>query len=174
MEKIIIIGCSGSGKTTFAEKLSQKTGIELFYLDSVWHKPDRTHISREEFDKILPEILAKEAWIIDGNYQRTLETRMKACDTVVFFDLPTDVCLDGATARLGKARYDLPWIDYELDTKLKEEIEAFPTKNRPQIYELLEKYGQGREIVIFKSRAEAEEFLNDVASPSQFRYAEAE
>ncbi len=159
MKKIIIIGCSGSGKTTFAEKLAQKTGTELFYLDCVWHKPDRTHISREDFDERLAEILQKEKWIIDGNYQRTLEARMKVCDTVFFFDLPTEVCLEGATERLGKARYDLPWIDTELDPKLKEEIESFGTKNRPQIYELLEKYKQGREVFIFKSREETDEYL---------------
>lgn len=157
--KAIVIGCPGSGKTTFANKLTQKTGTELFYLDAVWHKPDRTHISREEFDKILPEILKKEAWIIDGNYQRTLETRMKACDTVIFFDLPTEVCIQGAIERIGKARPEMPWTETELDPEFKEQIEAFPTKNRPQIYDLLERYGQGREIIIFKSRAEADGFL---------------
>ncbi len=157
--KAIVIGCPGSGKTTFANKLTQKTGTELFYLDAVWHKPDRTHISREEFDKILPEILKKEAWIIDGNYQRTLETRMKACDTVFLFDLPTEICIQGAIERIGKARPEMPWTETELDPEFKEQIEAFPTKNRPQIYELLERYGQGREIIIFKSRAEADGFL---------------
>lgn len=57
MKKIIVIGCPGSGKTTFAEKLRDKLGIPLFYLDAIWHKPDRTHIPREEFgSKNLPAI----------------------------------------------------------------------------------------------------------------------
>ena len=55
MKKIIIIGCLGSGKTIFAEKLNKCTGVPLFYLDAIWHKPDRTHISREEYDKRLAE-----------------------------------------------------------------------------------------------------------------------
>jgi broad-specificity NMP kinase len=58
MNKIIVIGCSGSGKTTSSEKLRDKTGLPLFYLDAIWHKPDRTHISREEYDARLAEILA--------------------------------------------------------------------------------------------------------------------
>ena len=57
MKKAIVIGCPGSGKTTFAEKLRDKTGLPLFYLDAIWHKPDRTHISIEEYDARLTEIL---------------------------------------------------------------------------------------------------------------------
>lgn len=160
MKKIIVIGCPGSGKTTFAEKLNKRTGLPLFYLDAIWHKPDRTHISREEYDERLAEILELEEWIIDGNYSRTLEVRMQACDTIFLFDLPTEVCIQGATDRLGKARYDVPWIDTELDPQFKKEIEEFPEKTLPRIYELLEKYKENRQVVIFKSRTQAEEYLN--------------
>ena len=157
MKKVIVIGCPGSGKTTFAEKLHKSTGLPLFYLDAIWHKPDRTHISREVYDKRLAEILELEEWIIDGNYSRTLEVRMQASDTIFLFDLPTEVCIQGATERLGKARYDVPWIDTELDPKLKKEIEEFPEKNLPHIYELLDKYKESKQVVIFKSRMQADE-----------------
>ena len=158
MKKAIVIGCPGSGKTTFAEKLRDCTEMPLFYLDAVWHKPDRTHISRAEFDERLAEILSQDTWIIDGNYSRTVEVRIRACDTVFLFDLPTEVCLQGATDRLGKGRYDMPWIDTELDPKLKQEIEEFPEKNLPTIYALLEKYN--KTAVIFKSRDQADAYLN--------------
>ena len=161
MKKIIVIGCSGSGKTTFAEKLRDKIGIELFYLDAIWHRPDRTHVSRDEYDARLSEILALDSWIIDGNYSRTIETRMAACDTVFLFDLPVEVCLEGAISRLGKARYDMPWIDTELDPKLKRDIEEFPSKNLPAIYALLDKYSD-KNITVFKSREEADEFLANI------------
>ena len=160
MQKIIIIGCPGSGKTTFAEKLRDKTGLPLFYLDAIWHKPDRTHISREEYDARLAEILALDAWIIDGNYSRTLERRLAACDTVFFFDLPTSVCLEGAIERLGKSRYDMPWIDTELDPNLEREIREYGQKNRPIVYALLEKY-PSKKAIIFESRAQADAFLRD-------------
>ena len=161
MKKIIVIGCPGSGKTTFAEKLRRVTGLPLFYLDALWHRADRTHISREEFDARLGEMLAGVSWIIDGNYSRTLERRIAACDTVILFDLPTKVCLEGAIARIGKKRRDMPWIDTALDPWLKNTIEEFPSKDLPQIYALLEQYKEGRQIVIFRSREEAEEFLKE-------------
>lgn len=160
MKKVIIIGCPGSGKTTFAEKLHKSTGLTLYNLDAIWHKADRTHISRDEFDARMMEIFAEDEWIIDGNYSRTIEARLKQCDTVFLFDLPTAVCLAGATERLGKGRYDIPWIDTELDPNFRREIEAFAGEKLPIVYNLLEKHGQNREIVIFKSRKEAEEYLD--------------
>ena len=162
MKKIIVIGCPGSGKITFAEKLNRKTGIPLFYLDAIWHKPDRTHISRDEYDKRLEEILTLDTWIIDGNYQRTIERRIMACDTVFLFDLPTEVCIQGATERLGKARYDVPWIDTELNSDFKREIEEFSAKNLPKIYEFVEKYKTNKQIIIFKSREQSNEFINNL------------
>ena len=162
MKKVIIIGCPGSGKTTFAEKLQRATNLPLYYLDAIWHKPDRTHISREEYDKKLAEIFKTEEWIIDGNYSRTIEERIKNSDTIFLFDLPTEVCVQGATERLGKTRYDMPWIDMTLDPKLEQEIREFPNKVLPRIYELLVKYNTGKKIVVFKSRAEADEYLNRI------------
>ena len=158
MKKIIVIGCPGAGKTTFAKGLKEKIGLPLFHLDSIWHKADRTHITREEFDARLGEILALDEWIIDGDYSRTLERRIAACDTVMLFDLPVKACLDGVISRLGKARSDMPWIDTELDPRLKESIEQFPSENLPQIYQLLQKYSD-KNIIVFKSREEADAFL---------------
>lgn len=53
----------------------------------------------------------------------------------------------------------MPWIETELDPKFKKEIEDFPAKNLPAIYELIEKYKYGRTVVVFKSREQADEFL---------------
>ncbi len=162
MKKVIIIGCPGSGKTTFSEKLQKQTGLPLYYLDAVWHKPDKTHISREEFDERIKEIFALSEWIIDGNYNRTIEMRLKECDTVFLFDLPTEVCLQGATERIGKGRYDLPWLETELDPEFAGFIKDFKENSLPKIYNLLEKYKNEKQIVIFKSREEAEKFLENI------------
>ena len=159
MKKVIVIGCPGSGKTTFAEKLNKQTGLPLYYLDAIWHKPDKTHIPREEFDQRISEIFATPEWIIDGNYSRTIEMRLKECDTVFLFDLPTEVCLQGATERIGKGRYDLPWLEKELDAEFEIFIKDFAKSPLPQIYELIEKYKADKKIIVFKTRADADEYL---------------
>ena len=150
--------CPGSGKTTFAEKLHQLTGLPLYYLDAVWHKPDKTHISREEFDERISEIFETSEWIIDGNYDSSLELRITECDTVFFLDYPLDVCLDGIRARRGKPRDDMPWIETEEDAEFIEFIESYNEQQKPKVLELLEKYSD-KNIVIFKSREQANEFL---------------
>lgn len=157
MKRVMIIGCPGSGKTTFAEKLGAITGLPLYHLDAIWHRPDRTHLSREEFDQRLGEILATPQWILDGNYNRTLEMRLERCEEVFLFDLPTDLCIQGATERLGRTRSDLPWIETDLDPSFKQTIEEFSSKSLPRIYGLLE--ACGKRVTVFHSREEADAYL---------------
>ena len=160
MKKVIVIGCSGAGKSTFSRKLRDRTGLPLYYLDMLWHKPDRTTVSREEFDGRLEEILSGAAWILDGNYSRTLERRLQVCDTVFLFDLPLEQCLEGVAARVGKPREDMPWIEQEFDPEFKQWIEDFPATQMPKVYALLKKYSSEKQITIFRSRGEADDFLN--------------
>lgn len=162
MKKVIVIGCPGSGKTTFAEKLNKLTGLPLYYLDAIWHKPDKTHIPREEFDQRISEIFATPEWIIDGNYNRTIEARLKECDTVFLFDLPTEICIQGATERLGKGRYDLPWIEKELDPEFEGFIKSFSKTSLPKIYELIDKHKENKSVFVFKSREDADEYLKNI------------
>ena len=167
MLKIIIIGSPGSGKSTFARKLSNAAGIPLYYLDMLWHKPDGTNISRETFDAKLNEIIQKDTWIIDGNYQRTLETRLKECDTVFLLDFPLEVCLSGAKSRIGKKREDLPWIESEFDEEFRQWIIDFPQKQLPEIYDLLKKYQEEKDIVIFRTRKEPDDYLKSISGDTE-------
>lgn len=159
MKRAVVIGCSGSRKSVFSRKLRDATGLSLYYLDMIWHKPDGTNISREEFDKQLDSIISRDSWIIDGNYQRTLETRIKACDTVFLFDLPTEICIEGALSRIGKKREDMPWFENELDPEFRQWIESFRANQLPEVYRLLEKYKNNREIVVFRTREQADKFI---------------
>lgn len=159
MLKIIIVGSPGAGKSTFARKLRDITGIPLFYLDMLWHKPDRTTVTQEEFNNRLNGILQKDRWIIDGNYQRTLEPRLQACDTVFLMDFPLETCISGAESRIGKKREDLPWTELEFDPEFKQWIQDFPKNRLPQLYEMIETYEDNKEIMVFHSRKEADDYL---------------
>lgn len=157
-QKIIVIGCSGSGKSTLSKKLRDVTGLPLFHLDRIWWKPDKSHISRAEFDQKLEEILLTDRWIIDGDYSRTYEMRFQACDTIIFLDYPFDVCMNGIKERVGKNRTDIPWTEQTLDPELVKLVECYETENRPVILSLLEKYSDGNRFV-FRSRLEAAEWV---------------
>lgn len=158
--KIIVIGCPGSGKSTFSQKLSTVLKIPVFHLDMLYHNEDGTHISKEELEEKLRSIFKEnDNWIIDGNYQRTLEMRMKESDTIFLLDYPLEVCLSGAESRIGKKRDDLPWVEEKLDDEFKQVIINFSKEKLPQIYELLEKYKDSKRIVIFKSREEANDYI---------------
>ena len=162
MHKIIVIGCPGSGKTTFSKKLEKLTRIPLYHLDSIWHKPDRTNISREEFDERLGEIMSRDAWIIDGNYGRTLERRIAAANTVFLFDLSTEVCIEGVRSRIGKKRDDLPWCETELDPEFLSQIEKFGDVELPRILELVEHYRKDKRVFVFNSREAADEYISSM------------
>ncbi|MCD7764504.1 MAG: adenylate kinase [Lachnospiraceae bacterium] len=160
MNKIIVIGCPGAGKSTFARQLNYKTQIPLFYLDMIWHHADKTTATREQFDDELNKIMDQERWIIDGNYIRTLPVRLQQCDTVFLLDYPLEVCIAGVESRIGKSRVDMPWAETEFDPEFRRWISEFPQKQLPEIYFWLHAYPD-KKIHIFKSREEAVEFIEN-------------
>ena len=159
--RALVVGCPGAGKSAFARKLHDRLGLPIVYLDMIWHKPDGTNVTRSEFDRRLDAELARERWIIDGNYLRTLEQHLLRADTVFFLDLPTDVCLAGAASRIGKPREDLPWTEHELDPEFASYIRHFAVEQRPQLLELLDARPSGCRLVTFHSHAEVDAFFGE-------------
>ena len=162
MKKVIVVGCPGSGKSTFARKLQEKTGLPLYYLDMIWHKPDKTTLTKEEFDEKLHELIARDEWIIDGNYSRTLEPRLQACDTAFVLDLPLEVCLAGAQARVGTKRIDMPWEETELSQEFLNYILSFSQQQLPRLLQLAQQYSSQKQVVFFRSRQECDDFLKSL------------
>jgi len=172
--RILVIGSPGAGKSTFARKLRDRTGLPLYYLDMLFHRPDRTTASRESFDDALAAILSTEQWIIDGNYQRTLPLRFEACTDVFFFDLPVEDCLRGAEARIGQKREDMPWVEESFDAAFRQYILDFSTDQRPRIYHLIAQYADTKSIVVFRSREEADAWLENGQAVRKERRSHAE
>lgn len=144
MKKIIVIGSPGAGKSCFSRELSLLTNIELFHMDNLYWHEDKTRISHEELVSKLNDIMVNDTWIIDGNYISTLELRIKEADTIFYLDYPTEVCIEGIKARVGKKRDDIPWVEDELDNDFLKFVETFRTETKPQIESLLEKYNYKR------------------------------
>lgn len=161
MKKIIVIGCPGSGKSTFSRALHEITGIALFHLDMMKWNADRTMVERAVFIDRLTAAMAHDEWIIDGNYGSTMELRLKECDTVFFLDYPTEVCLNGIEIRRGKARPDMPWIEEEPDEEFIAFVRSFGTVKRPNVLRLLEQYSD-RNIITFKNREESDRYLESL------------
>ena len=86
--KILIVGCGGAGKSTFARAMGERFVLPVVHLDKLWWLPGWVQREREEFDALLQTELDKPQWVIDGNFFRTFERRLQACDAVVFLDLP--------------------------------------------------------------------------------------
>lgn len=162
MEKIIVIGCPGSGKSVFSRALHEIISIPLYHLDLLYWKEDKTTVTKEIFLGKLENILKTKKWIIDGNYGSTMKMRIQECDTVFFLDYPVEVCLDGIRERKGKARPDMPWIeDEESDPEFISFIKNYKKESRPKVINLLRQYSE-KNITIFKSRSEADSYLNNL------------
>lgn len=162
MKKVIVIGCPGSGKSTFSRALQNLTGLPLYHLDLLYWNSDRTTVSKEVFRERLQSVLLEDSWIIDGNYGSTMEMRIAECDTVFFLDFPLEVCIEGVRQRQGKTRPDMPWTETEDDEEFLEFIRNFEKDSKPKILTLLQKYKE-KNIIILKSREEVDIFINNLS-----------
>ena len=167
MERVIIIGCGGAGKSTLARKLGEKTGIPVVHLDQIWWSPGNwQHMERPEFEKLLMEEMEKPRWILDGNFRRTLEMRLQKCDTVIYLDFPRLVCLKNWLGRViknwGHARIDMAeGCNERFDPEFALWIWNFNKNYRARFYELLNNLA-GKQVIILKSRREVEKFLKNI------------
>lgn len=166
MKRIIVIGCPGSGKTTLSKILADKLELPLIHLDKIQWRGNWECIRGEEFDNILAEEIKKPHWIIDGNYSRTIPMRLEQCDTVIYLDYPTYICLFSALKRVitnfGKVRDDMGGNCRErFDPTFFWFILNFNRKNREKYHRLLNNT-EDKTVIILKRRKQADEFLNNI------------
>lgn len=159
MQRVLVIGSPGSGKSVFSRKLAASTGLSVHHLDMLYWNADQTTIPQEEFLSRLDAVLRQDAWIIDGNYASTLERRLERCNTIFLLDYPVETCIEGVQRRMNTPRPDIPWIETEFDPEFMDFIRSFPEVTLPGMMELLKRYPE-KKLIIFHSRKEANAYLN--------------
>ena len=167
MERILIIGCGGAGKSTLARQLGDKLGLPVVHLDKLFWKPGWVESSKEEIDGKILEEMQKPRWIMDGNYNRTLPERIKYCDTVIYLDFSRFACLYGVFKRLltnlGKTRPDMgEGCKEKIDWEFICWIWNFNRTKREQYYQMLNE-AEGVEAIVLKNRRAVKKFLRSLA-----------
>ena len=165
--RVMVVGGCGAGKSTFAKKLSAKTGLPLTHLDCLGWRGNWEKVPREEFDRLLGEAVAREEWIIDGNYNRTIPVRLKRADTVFWFDFSGLRCLAGVVERFfrdyGKSRDDMGGDcpeTFDLE-KLRFFHDTLWTARRKhkRVKKALED-APDAQVIVFRTRRQADRFLD--------------
>jgi len=88
MQRISVVGNTGSGKTTLAEAVAARLGLPRLELDGVFHQPDWQPLETEEFRRIVSDFTAAEGWVVDGNYSAVRDIVWDRADTVIWVDPP--------------------------------------------------------------------------------------
>jgi adenylate kinase family enzyme len=164
MRKILVIGSGGSGKTTIAKRLSNILGIEVVHLDALYWNPGWVETPKPEWRRTIESLIERDSWIMDGNYSGTLDLRTEACDTVIFLDMPTWICLYRALKRYLKYRNrNRPDLDAGCQEKLDLTfilwIWSYKKRTRPNIVKLIQENCSGKSVIWLQSNADVERFI---------------
>lgn len=166
MERILIIGCGGAGKSTLARQLGEKLNLPVVHLDKLFWKPGWVEESQEEFDRKLAQELGKPKWIMDGNFNRTMPQRLQKCDTVIYLDFSRWTCLMGVAKRVittyGKVRPDMgEGCPERFDLEFLRWVWSYNKNRRQRNYCLLDEATHAKKIVL-KNRRMVKRFLNNL------------
>ena len=166
MERIMIIGCGGAGKSTLARQLGEKTGIPVVHMDRLFWQPGWVATPDEEFESIMEQQIFADRWIIDGDFIATMPQRLQRCDTVIYLDMSRTVCLWGAISRLvknhGKVHSDMGiGCPESFDPDFLKWVWQYNKNNRAENYRLLNE-AKGIKIIILRNRREVNSFLANI------------
>ena len=167
MERVMIIGCGGAGKSTLARQLGEKTGLPVVHLDQIYWSPGNwQHLEKEEFDSLLSIELEKPRWILDGNFNRTMEMRLERCDTVIYLDFNRFTCILGWLKRVitnwGTARPDMaPGCKEWFDPEFAKWLWNFNKQNRNRYLKLLAEQTD-KKVYILRNRRQVRKYLSSI------------
>jgi len=163
MEKIVVIGSPGAGKSTLAKQIYRKLKIKVYHLDRIFWKRGWKPIDKESRIDILQKLVQEKQWIIEGYYLRSSEPRLDAADTIVFLDPPILVCLLRIIKRHfmydSYPRRDIPegCID-RLTVRRMLKLFIFPLLGRKKLTQMLRGYNS-KQIIRLRSKKDIEDFF---------------
>lgn len=166
MERIMIIGCGGAGKSTLARALGEKTGLPVVHLDKLFWKPGWVESTKEEIDGKIREEMQKPQWIMDGNYNRTMMQRLQYCDTVIYLDFSRFACLMGVAKRIvttyGRVRPDMgEGCPERIDLDFVKWVWNYNRDKRQRNYDLIARYPHVKKIIL-RNRKQVNRFLEEL------------
>ena len=166
MERIIIIGCGGAGKSTLARQLGDKLNLPVVHLDKLFWKPGWVESSKDEIDAIIRQEIDKPRWIMDGNYNRTLQMRTARCDTVIYLDFSRLACLLGVAKRIlttyGTVRPDMgEGCPERFDLEFLKWVWNFNKNKRRNYMKMLSEL-KDKQVIILKNRRAVKKYLNNL------------
>jgi adenylate kinase family enzyme len=167
LRRIAVFGCAGSGKTTLARALGERLGLPVIHVDSVYWR-GRDGRFGAEWPGIHGELIAGDAWIIDGMKPGVLGDRLERADMAIFLDVPRRTCYRGLVERRlalrGGVRPEIGAYD-RIDRALLRWIWRFPSEVRPGVLEHLQTCSC--DVVSLSSRADVRRFLGGLPAPTE-------
>jgi adenylate kinase family enzyme len=168
MERILVMGSSGSGKSTFAHRLSALTGIPTVSLDALFWKPGWRPSDRTEFAERVTEAAHQPRWIMDGNFTDGAgELRRSVADAIIWFDLPRRTCMTGIITRIatsyGRVRPEMaPGCPEKIDPEFFHYVWTYRRLQRPKLLRYFEGLRPDQALICFTDRAQADQYLANV------------
>lgn len=169
MKRVLIIGCGGAGKSTLSKELSSKTGIKIIHLDCHFWLPGWQMLEKEKWEKMTDEFIARDEWIMDGNYGSTLDKRIDRADTIIYMDFSKYRCLFNAFRRMLRGRFlkekrsDLTeGCDEKIDMEFYKWIWNYNKNHRAEMYEKLEQIKKDKKVFIVRSYKEKRKLLREL------------
>ncbi|MDT0672234.1 AAA family ATPase [Staphylococcus chromogenes] len=141
LNRIVIMGSPGTGKSTLAYKIAQQTKLPLYHMDALFWEGTQ-NVSDDVLLERLDTLLQKEKWIIDGNYKDTLEMRVAKADLVIWMKAPRWKCVLLVIYRYLKGkRQKGPGANPDsLEPSFIQYIWRFPEKSFPEMNRIYETY----------------------------------